>query len=69
MACRLGPNVLPVLARFGLEEAARRAAYLPDDLLCSTCTRGETLVRIPLGRAFDARYPAPLHRHPPRGPA
>lgn len=61
-----GPNVLPVLERFGLGDEVRRAAYLPDDLLLLDAHTGETLVRVPLkGVAFESRYPAPyiaIHR-------
>lgn len=63
---QIGPNVLPVLARLGLGDEVRRAAYLPDDLLLLDAYTGEHLVRVPLkGEAFERRYPAPyiaIHR-------
>ena len=63
---QIGPNVLPVLARLGLEEEVRQAAYLPDDLLLMDACSGETLFRIPLkGSAFERSFPAPyiaIHR-------
>ncbi len=63
---QIGPNVLPVLAQFGLEDEVRRAAYLPNDLLLLDAVTGERLVRVPLkGEAFEARFPAPyicIHR-------
>lgn len=63
---QIGPNVLPVLARLGLEREVRQAAYLPDELLLLDAYSGERLLRIPLkGEAFERRYPAPyiaIHR-------
>jgi len=63
---QIGPNVLPVLERFGLGDEVRRASYLPDDLLLLDAYTGEKLVRVPLkGEAFERRYPAPyiaIHR-------
>lgn len=63
---QIGPNVLPVLAQFGMEEEVRRAAYLPDELLLLDAYTGAQLVRVPLkGEAFEARFPAPyicIHR-------
>lgn len=63
---QIGPNVLPVLARLGMEREVREAAYLPDDLLLLDAYSGERLMRIPLeGEDFFARYPAPyicIHR-------
>jgi salicylate hydroxylase len=63
---QIGPNVLPVLARLGLEDEVRRAAYLPDNLHLMEAGSGETLFRIPLkGAAFDQRFRAPyiaIHR-------
>ena len=63
---QIGPNVLPVLARLGLAQEVRQAAYLPDDLLLLDAYSGDTLFRIPLkGAAFDQRFPAPyiaIHR-------
>src|SRR3954471_6606492 len=57
---QIGPNVLPVLARLGLEQEVRQAAYLPDDLHLLDAGSGTTLFRIPLkGTAFDQRFPAP----------
>jgi len=63
---QIGPNVLPVLARLGLEEEVRQAAYLPDDLLLLDAGSGDTLFRIPLkGASFERSFPAPyiaIHR-------
>jgi 3-hydroxybenzoate 6-monooxygenase len=63
---QIGPNVLPVLERFGLGDEVRRASYLPDDLLLLDAYTGEKLVCVPLkGVAFERRYPAPyiaIHR-------
>ena len=54
---QLGPNVMPMLRALGVEEAARRAAYLPKQLLLHDMDSGETLFDIPLRTAaFDARY-------------
>jgi len=63
---QIGPNVLPVLARLGLADEVRRAAYLPDDLHLLDAYSGQTLFRIPLkGAAFEQRFAAPyiaIHR-------
>ncbi|MDB5860761.1 MAG: putative n-hydroxybenzoate hydroxylase [Ramlibacter sp.] len=63
---QIGPNVLPMLARLGLEEEVRQAAYLPDDLLLLDAYTGNQLFRIPLkGSAFEQRFAAPyiaIHR-------
>lgn len=63
---QIGPNVLPMLARLGLEEEVRQAAYLPDDLLLLDAYTGDPLFRIPLkGSAFEQRFAAPyiaIHR-------
>lgn len=63
---QIGPNVLPALAHFGVEQAVRNAAYLPDELLLLDAYNGARLFRIPLlGEAFERRYPAPyiaIHR-------
>src|SRR3954465_8802675 len=63
---QIGPNVLPMLARLGLGEQVRQAAYLPDDLLLLDAYSGHTLFRIPLkGAEFENRFPAPyiaIHR-------
>lgn len=54
---QLGPNVVPMLRALGVEEAARRAAYLPTELRLHDMNSGETLFDIPLRTpAFDARY-------------
>lgn len=54
---QLGPNVVPMLRALGVEEAARRAAYLPTQLRLHDMNSGETLFDIPLRTAaFDARY-------------
>jgi salicylate hydroxylase len=54
---QLGPNVVPMLRALGVEEAARRAAYLPTQLRLHDMDSGETLFDIPLRTpAFDARY-------------
>ena len=56
---QIGPNVLPVLERFGLGDEGRRASYLPDDLLLLDAYTGEKLVRVPLkGEAFERRCKA-----------
>lgn len=63
---QIGPNVLPMLARLGVDQEVREAAYLPDELLLLCADSGKTLFNIPLkGPAFEASFPAPyiaIHR-------
>ena len=63
---QIGPNVLPVLAKLGLEREVRQAAYLPDELLLLDAYTGQRLLRVPLtGEVFERRYAAPyiaIHR-------
>lgn len=58
--------MLPVLARLGLADEVRKAAYPPDDLQLLDAYSGQTLFRIPLkGAAFEQRFAAPyiaIHR-------
>ena len=63
---QIGPNVMPVLARLGVEAEVRKAAYYPDNLHLLDAGSGQTLFDIPLkGPAFEQRFPTPyisIHR-------
>ncbi len=63
---QIGPNVLPMLAKLGLESQVREAAYYPDNLTLHHAFSGAVLAKVPLkGSAFEGRYPAPyiaIHR-------
>lgn len=63
---QIGPNVLPVLKRLGVEQEVLQAAYLPPELLLLDAYDGQRIFSIPLkGPAFEQRYPAPyiaIHR-------
>jgi len=63
---QIGPNVLPMLAKLGLERQVREAAYYPDNLTLYHALSGDLLAQVPLkGPAFEERYPAPyiaIHR-------
>ncbi|WP_399684220.1 FAD-dependent monooxygenase [Xenophilus sp.] len=54
---QIGPNVMPMLERLGVGEAARQAAYLPEEILLYEMDSGRKLVDIPLRTPqFHARY-------------
>lgn len=63
---QIGPNVLPMLARLGLEKEVRRVSYYPEELTLYEAFSGDLLARVPLrGAHFETRYPAPyigIHR-------
>jgi 2-polyprenyl-6-methoxyphenol hydroxylase-like FAD-dependent oxidoreductase len=63
---QIGPNVLPMLDRLGVGNAARKVALAPDDVRLYEMNSGELLGRIPLkGEGFDAHYQHPylaIHR-------
>jgi salicylate hydroxylase len=63
---QIGPNVLPVLKRLGVEQEVLQAAYLPPELLLLDAYDGQRIFSIPLkGPEFEQRYPAPyiaIHR-------
>lgn len=63
---QIGPNVLPMLARLGLEKEVRQVSYYPEELTLYEAISGDVLAQVPLrGSAFETRYPAPyiaIHR-------
>jgi 2-polyprenyl-6-methoxyphenol hydroxylase-like FAD-dependent oxidoreductase len=57
---QIGPNVLPLLDQLGIGEAARKAAYLPPEILLYDAYTEQRLAHVPLrDAAFDQ-----LFRHP-----
>lgn len=54
---QIGPNVMPMLERLGVAEAARRAAYLPEQILLYELNSARPLIDIPLRTPhFEQRY-------------
>lgn len=54
---QIGPNVMPALERLGVGDAARQAAYLPQEVLLYEMDSGRKLVDIPLRTPqFEERY-------------
>lgn len=59
---QIGPNVMPMLERLGVAQAARRAAYLPQEILLYELNSGHKLIDIPLRTPqFEQRYGGSLY--------
>lgn len=62
---QIGPNVVRILHRWGLEPALRQVAAFPDVLQVRSASSGAELGRLRLGERVRARYGAPyatIHR-------
>jgi salicylate hydroxylase len=62
---QLSPNASRILIGLGLGSALEAAAVRPDAVTIRDSATGETIVRMPLGAAAEARYGAPywvMHR-------
>ena len=62
---QLGPNVTRVLHAWGLADALKQVAALPQSLHARSAHSGEVLATLPLGAAMHRRYGAPyvtIHR-------
>ena len=62
---QLGPNVVKILLGWGLGDALKAVAALPERLRVRSALSGKLLGTLPLGRAMAQRYGAPyatLHR-------
>ena len=62
---QLGPNVLPMFERLGVDAAVLRASDLPPAIVMLDALDGNEIARIPTGEAFRRRFKHPyvvIHR-------
>ena len=53
---QLGPNAMKVLAQWGLQDAVRAKACLPEAIAVRSATTGRSISRMLLGQAVQQRY-------------